>query len=394
MKLEVLISMLKHNSKKKMRGQSEVIGGVIVLTALIISMGLIFANLGKLSSSSVTGISMRAAFETEKSFEKIQATRTSTECRIKNTGNTPVTIVRAWRDSQPVELDKVTLNPGETQSIDLVDFIVTSRGNVFSCTIQEQTININATGPFTSEQVLNNVRLRYGFENGYVYAIVNNRNYSVVYNYTNKLTGESRWYCSLNSTDKGPVNRVININPDYNNNTINEVIIVSRNDKDKDKTPITCREINGTSSITEYGGISNTAVTVIFVFKDLVNVTSSDVDTITVYFKAVLGISVSSGGNPHDVFVLPTIVLELGGVSLSSPSTTTVGASTTRIEVFGSAVFPIRAFGTTVNEGLYTLKLQLDINLPTSSVTLNRVRLEYLAVVGNNVVLNYPWETD
>ena len=362
-----------------MRGQSEVIGGVIVLTALIIAMGLVFTNLGKLSSSSITGISMRAAFETEKSFEKIQATRTSGQCSVKNTGNTPVTIIRAWSNSQPINLSKITLNPGETQSIPLVDFIVTSRGNVFPCTTQQQTININATGPFTSEQVLNSTRIKNGLENQYVYANISSSTYAVVYNYTNK------WYCSSLVDKAIPLNVTPSIaDSDADDNSVNELVVVNAN---------RCSSVN---SGTEPWGDMNFNGTVKLVLRNVIDVTTNETDTLTIYFKVIVTVKVSGGGGgggpggmSQQLSVYPVITLN-GTIVISSPATTTaVGARQDLVNIFGSTVIPVKAFGLNLTTGTYDLILEFTMS--GQSINITSIRLEYIAVVGNGVVFSTPW---
>jgi len=362
-----------------MRGQSEVIGGVIVLTALIIAMGLVFTNLGKLSSSSITGISMRAAFETEKSFEKIQATRTSGQCSVKNTGNTPVTIIRAWSNSQPINLSKITLNPGETQTIDLVDFIVTSRGNVFPCTTQQQTININATGPFTSEQVLNSTRIKNGLENQYVYANISSSTYAVVYNYTNK------WYCSSLVDKAIPLNVTPSIaDSDADDNSVNELVVVNAN---------RCSSVN---SGTEPWGDMNFNGTVKLVLRNVIDVTTNETDTLTIYFKVIVTVKVSGGGGgggpggmSQQLSVYPVITLN-GTIVISSPATTTaVGARQDLVNIFGSTVIPVKAFGLNLTTGTYDLILEFTMS--GQSINITSIRLEYIAVVGNGVVFSTPW---
>jgi hypothetical protein len=375
MKLEELTSMSKPNGGRRMRGQSEVIGGVIVLTALIIAMGLVFTNLGKLSSSSITGISMRAAFETEKSFEKIQATRTSGQCSVKNTGNTPVTIIRAWSNSQPINLSKITLNPGETQTIDLVDFIVTSRGNVFPCTTQ-QTVNINATGPFTSEQVLNSTRIKNGLENQYVYANISSSTYAVVYNYTNK------WYCSSLVDKAIPLNVTPSIaDSDADDNSVNELVVVSAN---------SCSSVNSGTGPWEadYGGAVNFTVTAKLVLKNVIDVTTNETDTLTIYFKLIVT-TTGKSGEPQQLSVYPVITLN-GTIVISSPATTTaVGARQDLVNIFGSTVIPVKAFGLNLTTGTYDLILEFTMS--GKSIKINSIRLEYIAVVGNGVVFSTPW---
>jgi len=370
MKLGELTSMSKPNGGRRMRGQSEVIGGVIVLTALIIAMGLVFTNLGKLSSSSITGISMRAAFETEKSFEKIQATRTSGQCSVKNTGNTPVTIIRAWSNSQPINLSKITLNPGESQSIPLVDFIVTSRGNVYPCTTQ-QTVNINATGPFTSEQVLNSTRIKNGLENQYVYANISSSTYAVVYNYTNK------WYCSSLVDKAIPLNVTPSIaDSDADDNSVNELVVVKAN---------SCSSVNSGTGPWEGKNLDN--ATVRFVLKNVIDVTTNETDTLTIYFKLI--VTGGFGGQAQQLSVYPVITLN-GTIVISSPATTTaVGARQDLVNIFGSTVIPVKAFGLNLTTGTYDLILEFTMS--GKSIEINSIRLEYIAVVGNGVVFSTPW---
>ncbi|MEM1638795.1 MAG: hypothetical protein QXJ69_01790 [Desulfurococcaceae archaeon] len=366
--------------RRKLRGQSEVIGGIIVLTALIISMGFVLTSLGKLSSSSVTGISRRTLFETEKSFEQLDALVSGGVCYIRNTGNIPLTITRIWFAGKPIDIppslySTMTLQPGGNKSIteiksilniDKIDYAVSSRGNVFpveSMCIQQQQSQINiyysSGGMFTSEDILNTTKIVRGLEQMYIYANISEKSestHAVIYNYTNT------WYCS--SMFNKNIIPGQNINSDADGNGINELIITTASD---------C-----TSSTYEQWRKKNFEGNVTFVFRYILNVTEY-IDILTVYFK-VLVLS-SGGGVAQQISVYPTVIISNENATLQSPATVTTGGARQNVAtIFGSAIFPIRAFGQQLPQGNYNLVIRMEIT--AKSIEITGIRLEYIAVVG------------
>ncbi|MEM3912772.1 MAG: hypothetical protein QXT75_02585 [Desulfurococcaceae archaeon] len=364
--------------RRKLRGQSEVIGGIIVLTALIISMGFVLTSLGKLSSSSVTGISRRTLFETEKSFEQLDALVSGGVCYIRNTGNIPLTITRIWFAGKPIDIppslySTMTLQPGGNKSIteiksilniDKIDYAVSSRGNVFpveSMCIQQQQSQINiyysSGGMFTSEDILNTTKIVRGLEQMYIYANISGSTYAVIYNYTNT------WYCS--SMFNKNIIPGQNINSDADGNGINELIITKARD---------C-----TSSTYEQWGNKSFEGPIVFVFRNILNVTEY-IDILTVYFK-VLVLSSGKGGVAQQISVYPSVIIFNENATLQSPATVTTGGARQDVTtIFGSAIFPIRAFGQQLPQGNYNLVIRMEIT--AQSIEITGIRLEYIAVVG------------
>ncbi|MEM4622523.1 MAG: hypothetical protein QW816_00500 [Desulfurococcaceae archaeon] len=365
--------------RRKLRGQSEVIGGIIVLTALIISMGFVLTSLGKLSSSSVTGISRRTLFETEKSFEQLDALVSGGVCYIRNTGNIPLTITRIWFADKPIDIppslySTMTLQPGGNKSIteiksilniDKIDYAVSSRGNVFpveSMCIQQQQSQINiyysSGGMFTSEDILNTTKIVRGLEQMYIYANISGSTYAVIYNYTNT------WYCS--SMFNKNIIPGQNINSDADGNGINELIITTASD------------CTSSSTYKEWSANNFKNGTIVFVFRNILNVTEY-IDILTVYFK-ILVVS-SGGGVAQQIAVYPSVIIFNENATLQSPATVTTGGARQNVAtIFGSAIFPIRAFGQQLPQGNYNLVIRIEMT--AQSIDITGIRLEYIAVVG------------
>ncbi|MEM4481619.1 MAG: hypothetical protein QXV04_02710 [Desulfurococcaceae archaeon] len=394
-------------SRRRIRAQAEIIGGVIVITALIISMGLVLTSLARLSSTSVTGISKRALFESEKSFETINVVYEDNTCYVQNAIGSSVKFVRIWSNSTPIDLlgngFNLMLQPGEKRSLDelksllgveRIDHVVTSRGNVFpleSLCVERRQQQISyyyyyyyyeQTGtPFGSENILNSTKVSRGLESRYIYVNISSGStvtpYPVVYNFTGK------WYCS-SQTDRGVIstlvirdknNNLIGSDADYT--TINELIIINANN---------CNSI--TSPAFEWG-YKNFDGTVTFVFKNLVNVTPN-VDTIALYFK-VLVLGAATGGVSQQLSTITSATIYNTTVSISTPVTaTTAGARENLAVIFGQAIFPVKAFGLQLPTGVYDLRIELG--LKAQSIDITGVRLEYIALVGADFA--GPWIGD
>lgn len=368
---------------RRLKGQAEVIGGVIVITALIISMGFVLTSLGKLSSSSVTGISRRALFETEKSYELMDAIVSGGVCYIRNTGNTPLMIIRLWSRDKPIDISPglypaFSIQPGGNKSIEeiksifnieKIDYIVTSRGNVFPaesmCKQQQANVNIfyyyyeiTGGGLFASEHILNSTKIVQGLTQGYIYVDIQGEGTrAVIYNYSNT------WYCS-SMTNKSTIQSQT-LRTDADENGIHELIVTRGS---------ACIQ---NAAYSEWGA-RNFAGRLTMVFRNIINV-SQYPDILNVYFKVI--IIVGGGGVAQQVAIYPSVTLYNEYITLQSPATVTTGGSRINVAtVFGTAIFPVRAFSQEVSTGVYNLNITLQ--LTGQSIEITGVRLEYVAIVG------------
>jgi hypothetical protein len=350
-------------------------------------------------SSYSTEFVRRTSFESERSAEKIAVSYdpASDSCVATNIGASSIRIVRLWSGGTYTTGDAL-LAPGQSLSwpyTQAPDLMVTARGNVFTIKAECEKIRNAATNIqqiisgsgiastlFTSETLLNNLRISRGMQKGYLYAVINENNYAVLYyNGTKYLcsdyTGNGQLYDSIQSQ----------INWDLDSDGINETIISSSQ---------TCPNTQQ-ARIGEYTSYSGRSMSVKFMFKNLLYVPQST-DTITIYFKIVAMINVGGNGNPHDITFAPYIeITSSSGLSLKAPATTAVasrGQSTERSDIYivvinGYAVFPVRGFGLNLPPGTYDLTIDVQVVQQPGNVDLNRFRLEYLAIVG--AYINDPW---
>jgi hypothetical protein len=397
--------MYIHRFKK---GQAEVIGGIIAISVLILSITTIYFLTTSTYTSTSTEFAKRTAFEAEKNMEKISISydQNSDQCIVSNVGAIDITIVRQWYLDNPnlvVEpANPIKLSVGSSISwsySSVPDYIVTSRGNVFTVKAECEkikntltTIQIPIPSPgistplFTSENLLNHLRLSKGMQRGYLYATIQQSNQK--YNKAVLYYNGTRILCSsINNKNNYGVN--INFNWDLDNNAVKEIII-SR----ETQCP------NSISTISEYTDYNWNNFVVEFVFKNLISI-PRDVDTVAIYFKIVAQISVRGQGNPHAITFAPFIELsrQEGNAVFNLQAPATVATSNRGLPVGneylvvfnGYAVFPVKGFNLNLNEGVYNMIIRIYITEQQGqNVNLQIIRLEYLAIVGADIA--DPWK--
>jgi uncharacterized protein (UPF0333 family) len=399
--------MYIHRFKK---GQAEVIGGIIAISVLILSITTIYFLTTSTYTSTSTEFAKRTAFEAEKNMEKISISydQSSDQCIVSNVGAIDITIVRQWYlDNpnlvvEPANPIKLSVSSSISWSYSSApDYIVTSRGNVFTVKAECKkikntltTIQIPIPSPgistplFTSENLLNHLRLSKGMQRGYLYATIqqSNQKYDKAVLYYNG----TRILCSsINNKNSYGVN--INFDPDWDldNNAVKEIIISGETQ---------CPD--NISTISEYTDYNWGNFVVEFVFKNLISI-PRDVDTVTIYFKIVAQISVRGQGNPHAITFAPFIELsrqEGNAVfNLQAPATVATSnrglpAEDKYLVVFnGYTVFPVKGFNLNLNEGVYNMTIRIYITEQQGqNVNLQIIRLEYLAIVGADIA--DPWK--
>lgn len=378
---------------RKLQGQAEIIGGVIVLTALVLSMGLILASIGRLSSTSLTGISRRTLFESEKSFEKIDVLVSGGACYIVNSGSVPAVITRIWINNNPIDASpavypNLTLHPGEKIdvsqlksifNVEMIDHVVTTRGNVFpaepECIRRSQesvvyVVSGGSGGYFSSREILSTPRVLKGITQLLIYANItsgaNTSNHAILYR------GPSGWHC-VNMTRYRNLTGITGISPDLDQNGINELIVTK--DSNCEHSSFTEHSINFTGK---------TNVTITFVFEKLLDVDEEIVDTISIYYRLVFRVEEQQGGKPQQIMINPVVRIENGTYSIRTMGPGAIISSRANVTtVFGSAIFPLRAFGQTLPRGIYDLIMDFNMR-EGASMDIESIRLEYIAIVGTN----------
>ena len=390
-------------TRRVRRGQAEVIGGIIAISLLIVSTATIYFLATSTQSTATTEFAKRTSFEAERDAERVAVMYepTSKGCIVSNVGAVVITIVRTWDSAGKPEELKISLPPGESISSwtldNAPDLIVTSRGNVFAVKGECQKIanmlsNIPAPGgvsgqPFTSKELINPTRMTKGMNKKLLYAVVDGDVKSVIY------YNGTKWLCSdgTNSYYYSNINGISISGLDLDYDSIYESII---NDSRF------CRPLS-TPTVSEYNKFSD-STTVSYVFINLINIPENGVDTITVYFKIVVVISLPStaagGGDPHVITISPFITIAKGSLSFTAPATTATvsrglqaqSGYTYVVSINGYAIFPVRGFNFGLNPGMYNLTLSTYITKKKgSNVNLNFFRLEYIAVVGAEIA--DPW---
>jgi hypothetical protein len=402
---------MRRGSRKARKGQAEVIAAMILIPLLIVVFSTITLSMFKTSVTGTSSFASRAKFEQERSSEALQAVWADTACRIINVGPVDVTIVRVWWVNGTYkaanelikkggDITKVSLSEGSNPvPVNAIDYAVTSRGRIFpfktmceqSQSTTNQNINVYGGVPFTSEEILNMTRLV-----GTSYAdkkIITGvtkdgapfiPNVSVLYwaDYP-----EKDWYLNSGSGWVKDIDAYATIDPkaldpDLDNNGINEVTIVSVTSGGLKLTPIS---LSGKSD----GSGSSINYMVNITFVNLLR-TRDYVDVITVYFKLVAYLST----NPTKQIAVGTAaILQRGVNSAFASGTVAVGSYAAPgssggsiFTVTGSIIFPVKAYdpyrAVIVENEDYNLTLSFTINIPSGSANLDNLRIEYVAVTG------------
>lgn len=382
------------------KGQAEIIGGIIALSVLLLSIGMLYTTLMQLSSTSTKGFIERAAFEAEKNAEKltIEYDRDSNSCILKNSGNIDVTIVRIWINNNnqptPIDIENLVIPTGSTlakintMKIDSIIYIITRRGNVISaaeeCRIRKREEEGEGT-PMPSIYVKNNILGDETYLNlaeeknqqNKLYAYINSINNikSVAYNLSNNwyYNDGTRWYlCS----SCGPN---IDGSSDADLNKLNELIIIDKDGQNLNEFQLSGTDITG------------------FVLKNFINLKNAG-DTIMIYFKTVIKIGRIHGSGqdkippPQEVISdIRVIFAESGNINknVSVPvAVTTFGSGGWNVLV-GTAIIPKAAFSLynqLLSGDIYDLIIEIKSKKDTSgNYGITRVRLETIAVSGADI---------
>jgi len=367
------------NSFRFRKGVSELVGGLIVISILLVSFISITLAFQQSSISSISSYGSRARFEQERSEEVVEALLKDGECYLINVGPVDVEIVRGWSGESFTDLDAV-LKPKTNLSVSSLgnpDFIVTSRGNVFpakyACMKQEQqNQGGSGGGAFNSNSTLGDLTylkpddIR---QVGIVATVDGNRKYvAYYYNRTN------RWYIN-NGTEWVPASTVDDEpRPDIDGNGVNELIL-------SDSYPEVTESVIDKNTF-------NSNIT----FIDIAKI-NENTDTVTIYYKLVMNISKDGIGNPHDIIFEVSISLHNEDGSVQTPSavlaTNTYEKNNYYVYVMmGEAYFPLKAFSAfheELKEGIYSVSILLEAEGQSSKPKVQNLRIETIAIVGADI---------
>ena len=374
------------NSFRFRRGVSELVGGLIVISILLVSFISITLAFQQSSISSISSYGSRARFEQERSEEVVEALLKDGECYLINVGPVDVEIVRRWWSNESsTDLDPpVVLKPKTNLSVSSLgnpDFIVTSRGNVFparyACMKQEQQNQGGSGGALNSKSTLGDLTYLKpdNISNVGIVAEVDDARKYVAY-YYNK-----RWYINT-GTDWDPA-YAVHDDPalDIDENGINELVL-SNLDSEVYESEINDNTFN--SNIT---------------FVDIARI-NENTDTVTIYYKLVMNISAKGKGNPHDIIFDVSVSLHNENGSVQTPSAVlatntyekgTHGNETISVYVMmGEAYFPLKAFSAfheNLKEGIYSVSILLEAEgyIGEGSARVQNLRIETIAIVGADI---------
>ena len=376
-------------------GQAEVIGGLIAISVLLFSIAAIYFLMTSTQSSYSTEFVRRASFEAEKSAEKLTVSYdpSSGSCIIANRGPIDIKVVRIWinntfLDPQNTNIPQ-TIPAGYSIAIPLSsapDYIVTSRGNVFSvkgeCIKLVLLIPSNiallqyGVGPFTSQNIVATTRM---LSNVACINISVSKTAEPILMYMLK-NGTWLWHsCKIGDTAtygwKKAAVQQLRYSVDVDSNGVREAITIDATNP-QSPVPVTVPK--------------NSNVTISLLFYNLTTIPQL-ADVVTVYYKFVVNVSGSS--TPKDVlFTVYAALRSLDNTKIFSSSGQTQIAGIAKpgdnsiAIVTGYVPFP--KFFYNFTSGFYSIELALTISTSTGNVVVNQIDLEYLAVVGAQI--NWP----
>jgi len=388
--------------KRLRRGQSEVIAAMILIPLLIIGFSVVSMSMFKSNVTGVSSLAARARFEQERVTELLQATKSGDICVIRNTGAVDIEIVRIWVNEDYVEviipvkkgesITQIQLDSDTAINVNDVDLAVTSRGSLFRfkemCSVAYviylyQYTYYNVTGMFSSENVLNANRLiGSGLQNKKIITKLNDSPKAVVYKYSNV------WFYNEGNGWTGQYSSTIqneNIDPDLDDNGVNEIIIVENASSSNDFSPISVG----------WQGKHTLEIT----FVDLLRIVGEP-NIIYIYYKVVTQLQLRSNSPPQQISVdVYAVLRSSNGTSIAVASGSSATGSTARagsnenslFVITGDIFFPVRAFESyreAIKPGNYSLSLYFTINIPPGNLDMSNFRLEYIAVTG----ADFLWE--
>ncbi|MEM0026345.1 MAG: hypothetical protein QXT53_00220 [Ignisphaera sp.] len=380
------------------KAQAEIIGGVLAIAVLLMAISTILYATFALMSSSSTNISKRAQFEVERNSERISVVYDANnyKCIVNNTGSVDITIVRQWTNGMFTEIKK-DLNRGRGLNFSLSsapDYIVTSRGNVFpvksECqsqvanqaqvvnTVEQYISAIPIGAPFTSQNLVATTRItsdRACIVVGYRYetssqdtplALVYNKSKNTILRHQCKPESESTYGWSNYTPSSIQLPQGVNDISDIDSNMVKEIVVVSST------SPLAPMSFSGKGNV--YVNMTFYNITYI------PNIT----DTVAIYYKFV--VYVPGGGVAQQVGLSASVSLKSlkdGSKFTSAGSVITAPSRSGVVAVVGWAAFP--KFLYNFSEGFYSISVVLNMNI-ASSVTVSQVNLEYLAIVGGQIL--------
>ncbi|MCC6021919.1 MAG: hypothetical protein LM560_02215 [Desulfurococcaceae archaeon] len=358
------------------RGQAEIIGGLIVASALLLIVIPLVINLMTTSTTITTkGYTIRSQFEISRWSEKILSNNTY----IINVGSVDIEVVRVWlkngtlveynpwvripvASSIPIEVLGIT-------NISEVDSIVTSRGRVFKL---EEIIPPQITIPIQypplglrSEDIVGGQSLK----NYRIYANYSYDGSKWNPGYAGFYVDGDGWY--IFNTSSGRWEKISKTSEieytDLDSNGARELVVLDSN----------FNVVKSSKGVPRQLYINMT-------FKELLNI-DSNTSLITVFLKSLVGLS-----DQADVYVYITVFLiksDNSSVYISSPATLSyakvTGAGFMVVVYQGYIIFPVTQFvgysKLQQNPGSY------DLMISVSAVTQEDVEvsssIEYVAVV-------------
>uniref|UniRef100_A0A7J2U2W2 Flagellin n=1 Tax=Ignisphaera aggregans TaxID=334771 RepID=A0A7J2U2W2_9CREN len=377
------------------QGQAEVIGGIIAITVLIFSIAAIYFLTASTQYTASTEYSRRTSFEAERSAEKLTVSYdpSSGSCIIANTGPIGIKVARIWinntfLDPQNTNIPQ-TIPAGYSIAIPLSsspDYIVTSRGNVFSvkgdCIKLALLIPSNiallqyGVGPFTSQNIVATTRMLSNVACINI-SVSNTAKPILMYMLKN---GTWLWHsCKIGNTAtygwKKAAVQQLKYSVDVDSNGVREAITFNASSV---PSPVPIKVSK------------NSNVTIRLLFYNLTTIPQL-ADVVTVYYKFVVNVSGSS--TPKDVlFTVYAALRSLDNTKIFSSSGQTQVAGIAKpgdnsiAIVTGYVPFP--KFFYNFTSGFYSIELALTISTPTGKIDVDQIDLEYLAVVGAQV--NWP----
>jgi|GEM_PF-1799436 len=361
------------------KGQAEIIGGLIVVSTLLLIVIPLIMNLMTTSTTITTrGYTIRSQFEISRWSEKLISNKT----HIINPSSVDIEIVRIWlkdgtlKEFNPwIKIPITSSIPIEVlgiNNISEIDIIVTSRGRVFKIEellppiiippIQYPPLGLRSEDIIGGQNIYNVSHI--------IYANYSRDGTTWHPGYAGFYVDGDGWYINLNGTWVKIDKTGEEAYTDLDNNKARELVVL----------------LNTTDYSVVKGGLQGNNIKILYInitFKDLVYV-SNITSFITVFLKPLVGLSTQA-----DAYVYIEVSLTKSDnrtISISSPATLSY-TKVARVEAptviyQGYIMFPIAQFvGYSIlqqNPGYYDLTVLIAAE--AESDTDIRCSLEYVGV--------------
>ncbi len=375
-------------TRKYRRGLSEIIGGLIALSVILIAFLAVVNAFQESSISSVSYYGLRSRFEQERSAEKIMAVLNDNVCELVNVGSVRVEIIRTWSDGSVINLsDPIVLEPKEKININYIaggeaDYVVTSRGNVFpakyACEKQRQENQeggqyINSNNTLGDLNYLDPERIM----NAGIVASINGVRYYVAYYYA---PGE-QWYVNNGTAWE---ETVLAIDPDLDENNVSELIVVDSLNN-PDEVDLSTGGWGGGPG----GGVGSRIEDFNMTFLNIIRI-DENVDTIIIHFKLIAVISGSWAPKDVTFTVYAGLIGENEAWTTASSTAAPPLKTGNTVVIIGDAIFPIKAFSafnSTLTPGTYNVTLYVDVDYSRGGrVVVERMRVETISITGAEII--------